>query len=231
MSKFELIPRARFLRAKGMSIKDIAQELNISKSTASAWCADIVLSTAQLRELQKKRVSRGQAGRLAGAMFHKKKKQARMKFFWDQGLKDTKKLGSRDFLMVGLGLYMGEGNKSGNRFQFTNSNPALIRLMILWLKRNFRISRERIYCRILINEIHADRVAMVERQWSSLLAIPKDQFRKTILIKSKSKKTYENRDIHLGTIILRVQSSSDLQYRVLGLLNGLMYNIDVKMPA
>ena len=72
---------------------------------------------------------------------------------------------------------------------------------------------------------------MVERQWSSLLAIPKDQFRKTILIKSKSKKTYENRDIHLGTIILRVQSSSDLQYRVLGLLNGLMYNIDVKMPA
>lgn len=231
MAKFALKSQARTLRIAGTSIKDIALQLGISKSTASTWCADIVLSDAHTKALKDRRIRAGHKGRLAGTRFHKEQREKKIRSFQDAGLKATKSINNQDLFMVGLGLYMGEGNKSGNKFQFTNSNPALVKIMVLWLKRNFQIPKDRIYCRVLINEIHADRIEKVEYKWSRLLGVPRRQFRKTILIKSKSKKTYENRDVHLGTLVLRVQRSSELQYRVLGLLNGVMYNINAKMPA
>lgn len=231
MAKFELKPKAQELRTAGYSIKDIAFKLGISKSTASIWCADIVLSPAQLRKLHQKRIAGGAKGRLIGMQFHKKQKEEKINFFKGQGLKATRFVNNQDIFMVGLGLYMGEGNKSGNKFQFTNSNPMLVKIMLLWLKRSFRVSKDRIYCRVLINGSHVDRTKEVEQRWSKLLGIPEKQFRKTVLIKSKSKKVYENRKTHLGTLVLRVQRSSELQYQVLGLLNGLLYNINAKTPA
>lgn len=231
MAKFQLKTKARAFRNGGMSIRDIASRLGISKSTVSLWCADIVLSAAHAEELRKNRILGGYKGRLAGARFHKDKKEEKIRLFRSEGMRITKNADNQDLFMVGLGLYMGEGNKIGNRFQFTNSNPELVKIILLWLKRSFQIPKSHIYCRVLINEIHSYRVTSVERRWSKLLGIPKEQFRKTLLIKSKSKKIYENHEVHLGTLVLRVRSSSELQYRVLGLLNGLMYNINTKMPA
>lgn len=44
MSKFELKHRASQLRKSGASVSEIATQLGISKSTASLWCRDIVLT-------------------------------------------------------------------------------------------------------------------------------------------------------------------------------------------
>ncbi len=45
--------KARELRNKGVSVKSIAKHLHISKSTASVWVRDIILSVDQLEALRK----------------------------------------------------------------------------------------------------------------------------------------------------------------------------------
>jgi orotate phosphoribosyltransferase-like protein len=43
--------RARELRAKGWSIKDIERQLNVSRSSVSLWIRDVVLAPEQLERL------------------------------------------------------------------------------------------------------------------------------------------------------------------------------------
>ena len=224
MAKFREKIRARELRRQGKSIKDIATMLGISKSSASLWCSDIKLAQQQIAELHQRMVSGGYMGRLLGARLQKEKRLKRIEFHRNSAVKEIGNLSERDLLMVGLGLHLGEGTKKRNQFYFTNSSPEILGSIIKWLEL-FGISRKNIFCNVFINNIHKDRVGSVVHAWSKILGIPKNQFNKTVLIKSENKKVYENADSHLGTLALRVAKSSELQYRVLGLSERLLYKI------
>ena len=72
--------------------------------------------------------------------------------------------------------------------------------------------------RVSINESHADRVREVKDYWSALTNIPQDQFSKTSLIKTRSKKMYANRQNHFGTLRVKVRRSTALRRRIMGSL-------------
>lgn len=129
-------------------------------------------------------------------------------------------------MLFGLGLYLGEGSKSGSHFQFVNSNPEIIKAILNWLEI-FGITINDVYCSIIINQIHRYRTNEVKNRWMKITKIPSKQFNKTTLIKANNKKIYANHKEHLGTLILRVYKSSDLQYKVLGLIHGLLYNLSL----
>lgn len=215
---------ARRLRRGGRSIKDISKSLGVSKSTVSLWCCGIELSKKQIDVLRQKMIKAGYEGRLKGAKIQKQKRLRKINFYQEQGLEEMGKMSKRDLLLFGLGLYLGEGNKNGNNFQFVNSNPDVIRMIIKWL-RLFDINKGDFYCNIIINHIHAGRVDDVQRRWVDITGFSPGQFKKTILIKSVNKKIYENQNSHLGTLVLRVYKSSDLLYKILGLIHGLSCEI------
>jgi len=210
---------ARRLRRAGNSIKDIAKSLAVSKSTVSVWCSDIKLSPRQIDILHHKMVKASYKGRLKGAEKQRQKKIQILDHFKRLGWKEIGKMNNRDLLMFGLGLYLGEGNKSGNNFQFVNSDPRVIRAIIKWLQL-FGITRDNFYCNIILNNIYKDRIIEIEKYWASILKIPLTQFKKTVLIKSVNKKVYEDKRRYIGTMILRVYKSSKLLYKVLGLIDG-----------
>lgn len=58
---------ARQMRKNGKSIKEIAIKLQVSKSSASVWCSDIILSSKQINDLNKKMVIGGYRGRMIGS--------------------------------------------------------------------------------------------------------------------------------------------------------------------
>ena len=130
--------KAVALRKQGKSIKDIAYALQVSKSSASIWCRDISLTPLQIDRLHSKMVGGNYLGSMRGALANKKKREAKIKQCIMDGKKAMGVLSQRDFLMVGLGLHLGEGGK-GRSFQFTNANPAIIKLMIAFLQRSFNI--------------------------------------------------------------------------------------------
>lgn len=218
--------KARALRRGGISIKKIAKLLGVSKSSASIWCDDIVLSELQIEKLRQDMIGGTYKGRMMGAAMNKQKKIDRVSF-WEESAKFTLgRLDKRDLLMAGIGLYLGEGSKRG-RFQFTNSSPDLIQAFIQWLDL-FDIKPHQLTCRVFINEMHRERANLIKGRWVRITMVPGRNFQKPVFIKSKLKKVYDNHDTYLGVLAIQAYKSSELFYRVLGLMKVFLYTVKSK---
>ena len=221
MAKFEIRLKARALRAKGKSIIKIAKKFGIAKSTVSIWCDDIVLT-----EQQKKQLSyRDWSGPLMGAAANKKKKMDAIKNFNQEGLKYIGKLSARDLTLISIALYWSEGSKGRGVFSFVNSDPFMIKCICKWLREDVALGDEYFIPRVAINEMHKPRIGKVLRFWSNLLRLPRGQFRSTFFIRNVQKKIYENYDNYFGTLVLRVKKSTNLKYKILGLIEGIKNNL------
>lgn len=79
MTVFDKKLQAHQLRRKGVSIRAIASELGVAKSTVSLWCRDISLTSEQRDLLHRRQVAQGHRGRMIGAEVNRKKKEENIK--------------------------------------------------------------------------------------------------------------------------------------------------------
>jgi transcriptional regulator with XRE-family HTH domain len=221
MAKSKKRIEARTLRKRGLSIKDISEKLKVSKSSASNWCRDVELTEEQISNLHKKMVVGGYVGRLKGAHLQRDLKQKKIEDCFKEAKKEIRNLHNRDLLMVGLGLYWGEGGKTNSGIRIYNSNPLIIKFAMRWFREIFDIPDERFYMNVTINNIHKERLDEVIGYWSLVTGISIKQFRKPTLIKAKNKKIFENHFQHYGTLCIRITKSSDLFYRIISLIKAL----------
>jgi len=222
MAKSLLKIKARKMRAKGESVKEIAHKLDISKSTVSLWVRDIILSVEQLEQLRKHAIKGAELGRLRSALQQKAK---RLKFLDDsrqEGIIKLKDLTDREFFIAGIALYWAEGSRKTQVMEFCNSDKNLIKFMIDWLKRYFDVETADLKAAVGINEIHRQREDIIIKYWSKISGIPLTQFCKTSFKKVKNQKVYKNSNEHYGTLRVRVLRSSRIYYRIMGLIEGLI---------
>lgn len=220
MAKFEKRLAARKLRRRGWSILSIAKHLSVSKSTASIWCRDLQLTDAQRERLMSNAIKAGLVGRLKGARINKERKERLIELYQEKALRDLSKLTRQEFLVAGIALYWGEGNKK-THLGFTNSDPQMIKFMYRWFNDTLGVKKEDFMPRISINAIHRPRIKKVARFWQKLLQLSRRQFGNPILLKRNPKKIYENYNSYYGLLTLRVRRSSELKYRILGLIEAL----------
>lgn len=214
---------AREFRRKGESIREIAKQVSVARSTISLWCRDIALTTDQLEALVERDRLGGARGRIIAAEIAKKRKNERISFNKNLGFERVGKISKRELLLIGVSLYWAEGSKSvrSERFVFVNSDPKMVVIMIRWLRECMQVSVEDIVCRVGINEAHQDRIVEVERHWSDITGIPLSQFKKPSFKKVVNKKVYENFYDHYGTLDLLVKRCTKLFYEILGSINGM----------
>lgn len=221
MAKFKEKIEAQQLRKKGLSIGAIATNLGVSKGTVSIWCQDVVLTQKQADRLTQNSISAGHKGRMIGAAMNHKKKQDMMSNCKKKASETVSQMTERDLLMLGIGLYWGEGTKSDrSALAIVNSDPEIILVMKKWYKKMFNVEDQEFMPRIFINEIHRPRIKKVVEFWSSLLALPIEQFGNQVFLKIKQKKIYENYDSYYGILSLQVRKSTRLKYEVLGLIDA-----------
>lgn len=223
MAKFKEKIKAHQLRRKGKSIKEIAKILSVSKSTVSIWCRNIELTKKQIDKLQERMVDGNYNGGLKGARTQHERRVKQIEQLQKEGLLMVSNFSDRDLLFAGAGLYWGEGTKN-RETRFINSNPEIIKFIIHWLRVIWGVGEERLKFQILINSIHKNRISEVEKYWCNLLAIKKEQFTKTILIKRKNRKVYKNFKQHYGTIVVRVLRGGDLLHNIKGVIAGMLVN-------
>ena len=108
MAKSRQKIKARQLRKQGRSIKEIAKLLNISKGSASIWCRDIELTKRQTEALYQNMLKGNYAGRIKGARMQKERKEKKIRYYIEKGLKEISKLNKRELFIAGLALYWGE---------------------------------------------------------------------------------------------------------------------------
>lgn len=221
MAKSQQRLEARKLRRNGESIRIIAKKVGVSKSSVSLWCGDIVLTKEQQDKLIEDDRRGGAVGRANARISVIKERIDRLNRYRKKGKNSVGKMNKRDLFVAGIALYWAEGNKKNRRLVFSNSDPMMIKLQIKWLVDCMGVSRNDIYCNVGINQIHRDRVAKVEQYWSDITEIPLAEFRKVSLKKVNSVKEYENTEEHFGTLNLIVKKSTNLNYLILGLIEGM----------
>jgi transcriptional regulator with XRE-family HTH domain len=221
MAKSKEKIRARSLRRKGVSIREIAKKLKTSKGSVSRWCNDIVLSKKQIEKLHEQMVKGSYQGRLKGAHIQKERKKAKIKFFKVNGKKDICSLKNRELFLAGISLYWGEGSKKSPAVRFYNSDFLAIRFMMQWFRKILKISDDRFQIYVSINDIHKERTKEIIEYWSKITKVPIEQFRKPILLKVQNKKVYENFSEHYGTLCIRISKSTDLFYQIKGWIEAL----------
>lgn len=213
--------RARKLRLRGESVKTIAKKLNISKSTASLWVRDIILTIEQLEILKHKSLKGAELGRLKSALIQKNKRKEIIKQNIEFGKNKFRHLTKRGFLIAGLALYWGEGSKKSQEVQFCNSDPNLINFMINWLNVSFGIKKTELRCQVGINQIHRKREGIILNYWVNITGLSITQFNKTSYKKTKTKKIFNNYDEYFGTLSVKVLKPSRFYYKIMGLIEGL----------
>lgn len=221
MAKSKERIEARKLRREGQSIRTISKKVNVSKGTVSLWCEDIMLTIEQKNKLIEDEKKGKAVGRAKAWESIRNERLNRLAKYVEKGRNFVGQLSERDIFIAGIALYWAEGNKKNRRLVFSNSDPIMIKLQIKWLIECLGVSRNDIYCKVGINQIHRDRVARVEQYWSEITGIPLNEFRKVSLKKVDSVKVYENTEEHFGTLNLIVKKSTNLNYLILGLIKGM----------
>ncbi|MEK7635309.1 MAG: helix-turn-helix domain-containing protein [Patescibacteria group bacterium] len=217
MHNIDIKREAKKLRIKGGTVRDIAKKLGISFSTISFWCRDIKLSEAMIKKMKFNKQEKSVKGLLK---YSEIKRNQRIKNTFDQkqiGAQTVSKLSDRDVLMIGLGLYWGEGYKESNdEMGFTNSNPQMVKFYLKWLKQN-NIKKEDLIFRLSINEVFINQEKKIKNFWIKYLNIQENQFSKTTFIKTKLKKAnMRNLTTYKGILRVKVRRGLSLKNKVLG---------------
>ncbi|MBI2635029.1 MAG: helix-turn-helix domain-containing protein [Parcubacteria group bacterium] len=173
------------LRKQGKSYSKISKELNVPKSTLSAWLSDINWSrfikiglTRRANYIARKRLR----------SYNKKQK-----IFWEawraqarqQARSSFPKLKSNPLFISGIMIYWGEGDSKieNSNVRISNTNPDMIRVFNLFLRIICKVPKEKIKMAMILypdlNEIKCKNF------WSKTSGVPKGQFIKTQFIRGK----------------------------------------------
>lgn len=161
--------RARDLRRDGWSVKDITRELGVSKSSVSTWVRDIEL-TAEQREALHQRRSPRHRGQFKGAEAVVAKYRAQRLKYQQEGREKAREMDPLH--MAGCMLYWAEGRKARNTLTFVNSDTAMLKFYIRFLRQCFEISPEHIKVRINCYLDEGEAFEDVKQFWLNLLELP-----------------------------------------------------------
>jgi hypothetical protein len=158
--------RARELRAQSWTLQDIATELGVSKSSVSLWVRDV--------EFVPRPRNRGHHSMKPHPLHVAK--LAEIERCREEGRTRIGQLSEREFLVLGLALYAGEGGKTNGEVRFANTDPRMIFVFVSWLRHFFDIDERRLRVRLYLHQ-DLDLHAAIEF-WSQLTGIPPGQFGK-----------------------------------------------------
>ncbi|MFH1968593.1 MAG: hypothetical protein ABIJ84_04350 [bacterium] len=166
------------LRKKGYTYNEILATIPVAKSSLSLWLKDFPLTEYEKQYLKTRIDKNISLGRIRAAATIKQGRIKRDKAIFLEAKSEFNDLIKSPFFQVGLALYWAEGTKRSYVFQFVNSDPDMITLMIRWIQEFFYIPKEKIFTRLYIHKPYAHE--RCEEYWSKKINIPLNQFKKTI---------------------------------------------------
>jgi len=209
--------QARELRQQGWSINQIYKEIGVGKGSVSLWVRDIELTGEQKQELserghKKEAIEKRRQARLSN-------EQARRQTIIDTAEQEFEANKQNTLYTTALALYWGEGGKTRRGIvRLSNSDPALIKVFIRFLREFCQVPKEKFRGHIHIHP-HLD-AAIAKEYWSGVSAIPQGQFFKTY--QKPNKASQNKRDtLPYGTFSVYV-CDTELFLKIQGWTQGLV---------
>ena len=196
---------ARRMRMDGISVRDIAAQLGVSKGSVSVWVRDIVLTEEQINTLKQQQHRYGAQNK--GARINQAKYQQQRLEYQQEGRLHARS-GSHLHL-AGCMLYWAEGAKRRNSVYFVNSDPHMMMLFLRFLRDEMQVADASISLYIHCHYSDLSEQKRIENYWLNLFSLPADCLRKT-QVKSGSD-TRKNILVN-GVCGLRVNSTQLAQH-------------------
>ncbi|MEK7192796.1 MAG: hypothetical protein AAB682_01540, partial [Patescibacteria group bacterium] len=200
------------LRRAGKTYGEILKAIPVAKSTLAIWLHSVGMAKSQKQrytELKK--------------LYQKKGAEAKRRIRIElstQILKEAEKeigsISDRELWLIGTTLYWAEGSKQkawnvSEGVQFTNSDPLMIKLFILWLTRCLKTPESDIVLSLAIHENNKHRLASVIEFWHEQTGFRWDISDRIYFKRHKPKVgRYNLGDKYYGTLRIVVRSSTNL---------------------
>ncbi|MCX6713477.1 MAG: hypothetical protein NTY66_04720 [Candidatus Vogelbacteria bacterium] len=166
------------LRKQGFSYKEILAKVPVAKGTLSAWLGKLSLTDAQFENLKEQLKAKQNAGRLRTISTNRRRRLEREEIIQHIGQEEFDENMRDPFFLVGIALYWAEGGKRSNCFQFVNSDPVMVRVMITWVEKYLKISRQNLRFSVAIHEPYKHENC--EEYWANQIGVPRQDFLKTV---------------------------------------------------
>lgn len=163
MTKKLLHSLAVQLRKDGETIPRIAIKLGVSKASAWSWTKDV---DPPIRVAPNPAISRSR----------RRQKEARVALADEEATQEWQTLRHDPQFMFGLGLYAGEGDKTGSCLGLTNTNPDIV-LAVLRFFESIGVERNTIRARITLH-LGADE-SSTRNFWENKLGLERNSFYET----------------------------------------------------
>jgi transcriptional regulator with XRE-family HTH domain len=204
--KVEERARARELRAQSWTLLAIADELGVAKSSVSTWVRDV--------QFEPRPRNRGNGVTRPHPAHLRKLAEIEEMNRW--GAKQIGELSEREFLAAGTALYWGEGGKTTSAIYVANTDPAVIRFFVTWVRHFFDVDETRWRGRLYLHE--GLDLADAQRFWSEVSGIPITQFTKPYRAQPDIGIRHNK---HEFGCFMAVYGSARIQRAVMGLVRAL----------
>ena len=185
---FELKTKAKLLRRRGFSLKEVSESLNISKSTASIWLSSIELSKTAQSRLERKRI----LGPYKVLLLKKKFKEDQKQLAFQKAQNEISNIPiSRElFKLYSALLWWCEGNKETTYIRFTNSDPTMIQNFLYVLRSGFDLDESKFRGLMHLHQYHNEKIQ--QEYWSNITNIPLRQFNSSFIKVNTGKRKKQN---------------------------------------
>ena len=192
------------LRMMGLSYREIAAVIPVHKGTLSGWCRDLGVSWVHRRQIAQRRSS-------VGALLRQRAVD-RVSAIRRRAQAEADELISDPHWVAGVVAYWSEGSKRSNELSFSNSDPSLVKLFVVWTQAYLGVPPNEVTAKLHLHSGQDEGERL--RCWAEVTGIPLENFRKTF-VKPEGTGHRKNR-LYNGTVLIRVPRSSALLHRVSG---------------
>ena len=208
--------KALELRRNGLAYSEILENIPVAKSTLSLWLQSVNLSEKQKQRLSERKISAMRRG-------WAKRKQQRLDItlaIKKQAHKEIGTISENELLLMGIMLYWAEGAKSkdyniSQGVIFGNSDSAMIKIFLKWLKDCAKVTSERIVFEIYIHESSLRKQKEIKQYWAGKTGFPIEEFDRIYLKKDKIKTNRRNKgNAYYGLLRVKVKKSTNLNRKI-----------------
>ena len=167
------------LRQRGFTYPEIqAQIPALPKGTLAGWMKNLELPPVALQRLERRMSDGRERARFRAIISNRARRMERERQVAVAARQEFGRFKSDPLFLVGLALYLAEGSKRSGFFQFINSSPQLIRIMVKWVEKFLGIRRTQWRFRLYIHRPYAHE--RCEEFWSRVVRVPVERFSRTV---------------------------------------------------
>lgn len=210
------------LRKKGLSYREILEQVHVARSTLSVWLRDIKLAKKhRVRLSEKQRLSA-----LRGAASRYRQRILRTEEIYREAARDIAAISDRELWFMGIMLYWAEGAQErearpGSGVWFTNSDPHMIKIFLKWLLEVCKVPRNAISFEVTVQGPHRYTEAHIVQYWSYITGFKKKDFSRVYFKQQHLKRKRKKSAAYQGVLKIKVKESSGLNRKIAGWIRAI----------